>query len=125
MPQDRAQGSHRDSAADVRDFFTPRAADWDSRFPDDGPAYAAAVADLGLRPGDRCWTRAAARAAPCPRCAPRWGPRGPCWASTSRPPCWRPPDKPGGTGTGRSLLADVAAAAAARRLCSTPCSPPG
>ncbi|MGO4430123.1 class I SAM-dependent methyltransferase, partial [Streptomyces sp. MCAF7] len=38
--------------AEVRDFFTPRAAEWDTRFPDDGPAYAAAVADLGLRPGD-------------------------------------------------------------------------
>ncbi|MEU3840153.1 class I SAM-dependent methyltransferase [Streptomyces sp. NPDC028635] len=37
----------------VQEFFTARAADWDSRFPDDGPAYAAAVADLGLRRGDR------------------------------------------------------------------------
>ncbi|QKW46983.1 class I SAM-dependent methyltransferase [Streptomyces microflavus] len=36
----------------VLDFFTPRAADWDSRFPDDGPAYAAAAGLLGLRPGD-------------------------------------------------------------------------
>ncbi|MGW7196094.1 class I SAM-dependent methyltransferase [Streptomyces chryseus] len=36
----------------VQEFFTARAADWDSRFPDDGPAYAAAVAGLGLRAGD-------------------------------------------------------------------------
>lgn len=36
----------------VLDFFTPRAAGWDSRFPDDGPAYAAAAGLLGLRPGD-------------------------------------------------------------------------
>ncbi|MFB8418061.1 class I SAM-dependent methyltransferase [Streptomyces albidoflavus] len=36
----------------VREFFTPRAATWDSRFPDDGPAYEAAVTALGLRPGD-------------------------------------------------------------------------
>ncbi|WP_405505489.1 methyltransferase domain-containing protein [Streptomyces cyaneofuscatus] len=36
----------------VLDFFTPRAAGWDSRFPDDGPAYAAAARLLGLRPGD-------------------------------------------------------------------------
>ncbi|MFC0844641.1 class I SAM-dependent methyltransferase [Streptomyces noboritoensis] len=35
----------------VQEFFGARAADWDSRFPDDGPAYAAAVAELGLRPG--------------------------------------------------------------------------
>ncbi|MGX1543925.1 class I SAM-dependent methyltransferase [Streptomyces adustus] len=37
----------------VQEFFTARAADWDTRFPDDGPAYAAAVAALGLRAGDR------------------------------------------------------------------------
>ncbi|MFF0200243.1 class I SAM-dependent methyltransferase [Streptomyces sp. NPDC005017] len=37
----------------VQEFFTARAADWDARFPDDGPAYAAAVAELGLREGDR------------------------------------------------------------------------
>ncbi|WP_262697577.1 MULTISPECIES: class I SAM-dependent methyltransferase [Streptomyces] len=49
MPHEPSRGS---SAAAVRDFFTPRAAEWDRRFPDDGPAYAAAVADLGLRPGD-------------------------------------------------------------------------
>ncbi|MFB6977305.1 class I SAM-dependent methyltransferase [Streptomyces scopuliridis] len=36
----------------VQEFFGSRAAGWDARFPDDGPAYAAAVADLGLRPGD-------------------------------------------------------------------------
>ncbi|KPC58360.1 hypothetical protein ADL35_49340 [Streptomyces sp. NRRL WC-3753] len=30
----------------VREFFTPRAATWDSRFPDDGPAYEAAVRAL-------------------------------------------------------------------------------
>ncbi|MFD7921017.1 class I SAM-dependent methyltransferase [Streptomyces sp. NPDC059740] len=39
--------------AEVRAFFGPRAATWEDRFPDDGPAYAAAVAGLGLRPGDR------------------------------------------------------------------------
>ncbi|GAA1502863.1 class I SAM-dependent methyltransferase [Streptomyces albidochromogenes] len=41
-----------DDPTHVQEFFTARAADWDSRFPDDGPAYAAAVAGLGLRPGD-------------------------------------------------------------------------
>ncbi|MFI9024386.1 class I SAM-dependent methyltransferase [Streptomyces sp. NPDC053560] len=41
-------GSH-----DVREFFGQRARDWDARFPDDGPAYAAGVAELGLRVGDR------------------------------------------------------------------------
>ncbi|MFG3343823.1 class I SAM-dependent methyltransferase [Streptomyces sp. NPDC048018] len=41
-----------DDPPQVREFFGSRAARWDSRFPDDGPAYAAAVAALGLRPGD-------------------------------------------------------------------------
>ncbi|MGW0310850.1 class I SAM-dependent methyltransferase [Streptomyces flavidovirens] len=41
-----------DDPTHVQEFFTARAADWDTRFPDDGPAYAAAVADLGLRAGD-------------------------------------------------------------------------
>ncbi|MDF6017115.1 methyltransferase domain-containing protein [Streptomyces sp. JH34] len=40
-----------DDHTHVQDFFAARAADWDSRFPDDGPAYAAAVQELGLRPG--------------------------------------------------------------------------
>ncbi|MDI5909328.1 SAM-dependent methyltransferase, partial [Streptomyces sp. 12257] len=42
-----------DDHTHVQEFFSARAADWDSRFPDDGPAYAAAVAELGLRVGDR------------------------------------------------------------------------
>lgn len=37
----------------VQEFFGARAAGWDDRFPDDGPAYAAAVGGLGLREGDR------------------------------------------------------------------------
>ncbi|MFC9243723.1 class I SAM-dependent methyltransferase [Streptomyces sp. NPDC057136] len=40
-----------DDRTHVQDFFTVRAADWDSRFPDDGP-YTAAVDALGLRRGD-------------------------------------------------------------------------
>ncbi|MCX5374170.1 methyltransferase domain-containing protein [Streptomyces sp. NBC_00015] len=42
-----------DDHTHVQEFFGARAADWDSRFPDDGPAYAAAVGRLGLRPGAR------------------------------------------------------------------------
>jgi SAM-dependent methyltransferase len=38
--------------ARVREFFAARAADWETRFPDDAPVFAAAVTDLGLRPGD-------------------------------------------------------------------------
>ncbi|MCX4912999.1 class I SAM-dependent methyltransferase [Streptomyces sp. NPDC060011] len=42
-----------DDHTHVQEFFGARAADWDTRFPDDGPAYEAAVSDMGLRPGDR------------------------------------------------------------------------
>ena len=42
-----------DDHTHVQEFFTARAARWDARFPDDGPAYAAAVAELGLREGER------------------------------------------------------------------------
>ncbi len=35
------------SAQETREFFAARAAGWEERFPDDGPAFAAAVATLG------------------------------------------------------------------------------
>lgn len=37
--------------AHTRGFFGPRAGGWEDRFPDDGPAYARAVAELGPPPG--------------------------------------------------------------------------
>ncbi|REE64975.1 methyltransferase family protein [Streptomyces sp. 3212.3] len=46
-------GNMSDDHTHVQEFFGARAADWDARFPDDGPAYAAAVDGLGLRSGDR------------------------------------------------------------------------
>ncbi|MEE4492991.1 class I SAM-dependent methyltransferase [Streptomyces sp. BE230] len=65
-----------DDHTHVQEFFTARAANWDTRFPDDGPAFATAVAALGLRPGDAvldagCGT---GRAMPALRAAV--GPRG-------------------------------------------------
>ncbi|MEU9091476.1 class I SAM-dependent methyltransferase [Streptomyces sp. NPDC087901] len=65
-----------DDQTHVQEFFTARAANWDTRFPDDGPAFATAVASLGLRPGDAvldagCGT---GRAMPALRAAV--GPRG-------------------------------------------------
>ncbi|GAA3888734.1 class I SAM-dependent methyltransferase [Streptomyces lacrimifluminis] len=42
-----------DDHTHVQEFFAARAADWDSRFPDDGPAHAAAVAELRLCEGAR------------------------------------------------------------------------
>lgn len=45
--------SMSDDHTHVQEFFGARAAAWDTRFPDDGPVYAAAVAELGLREGSR------------------------------------------------------------------------
>ncbi|MFE0462154.1 class I SAM-dependent methyltransferase [Kitasatospora sp. NPDC058965] len=43
--------SDADDLARTREFFAARAADWERKFPDDGPRFAAAVAELGLLPG--------------------------------------------------------------------------
>lgn len=55
----------------VREFFAARAAGWETRFPDDTPAFTAAIGELGLRAGGRaldagCGT---ARAVPLLRAA--------------------------------------------------------
>lgn len=65
-----------DDHTHVQEFFAARAAGWDARFPDDGPAYDAAVGALSLHPGDAvldagCGT---GRALPALRAAV--GPRG-------------------------------------------------
>ncbi|SDN15524.1 class I SAM-dependent methyltransferase [Streptomyces wuyuanensis] len=41
-----------DDHTHVQEFFGARAADWDVKFPDDGPAFATGVDALDLRPGD-------------------------------------------------------------------------
>ncbi|WP_441249187.1 class I SAM-dependent methyltransferase [Kitasatospora sp. McL0602] len=43
--------TYESELASTREFFATRAADWDARFPDDGPRYAAAIAELGLKEG--------------------------------------------------------------------------
>ncbi|QTZ95169.1 class I SAM-dependent methyltransferase [Streptomyces auratus] len=44
---------HADRPHEVREFFAARAAGWDTKFPGDGPAFAAGVAELGLKEGER------------------------------------------------------------------------
>ncbi|MXM64256.1 methyltransferase domain-containing protein [Streptomyces sp. HUCO-GS316] len=98
-----------DDHTHVQEFFTARAADWDSRFPDDGPAYAAAVADLGLREGDHvldagCGT---GRALPALRAAV--GPSGVVVGADLTPAMLDAAVRAGRDRDGHLLLADVAA----------------
>lgn len=49
---DAAHQRRSNDPAAVREFFTARADGWDAKFAEDGPAFRAAVAELGLRSGD-------------------------------------------------------------------------
>ncbi|BBB01640.1 putative methyltransferase [Actinacidiphila reveromycinica] len=60
----------------VRGFFATRAAGWEGRFPDDGPAFAAAVAELGLREGDTVLDAGCGTARALPRLRDAVGPGG-------------------------------------------------
>ncbi|MFJ3980465.1 class I SAM-dependent methyltransferase [Streptomyces fungicidicus] len=98
-----------DDHTHVQEFFTARAAGWDRRFPDDGPAYAAAVAGIGLREGDRvldagCGT---GRALPALRAAV--GPSGVVLGADLTPAMLREAARAGRDGDGALLLTDVAA----------------
>ncbi|MFD3545171.1 class I SAM-dependent methyltransferase [Streptomyces sp. NPDC058655] len=92
----------------VQEFFGARAADWDRKFPEDGPAFAAAVAEFGLRPGDRvldagCGT---GRALPALRAAV--GPTGTVLGADLTPRMLAAAQRAGRAAEGALLLADVA-----------------
>ncbi|MFJ9042605.1 class I SAM-dependent methyltransferase [Streptomyces sp. NPDC102347] len=98
-----------DDHTHVQEFFTARAAGWDRSFPDDGPAYAAAVAELGLREGGRvldagCGT---GRALPALRAAV--GPSGVVLGADLTPAMLREAARAGRDADGALLLTDVAA----------------
>ncbi|MER5632804.1 class I SAM-dependent methyltransferase [Streptomyces nitrosporeus] len=97
-----------DARTHVQDFFSVRAAGWDSRFSGDGPAYAAAVGELGLRPGDvvldaGCGT---ARALPALRAAVGGG--GTVLGADLTPAMLAEAVRAGRTRHGALLLADAA-----------------
>jgi SAM-dependent methyltransferase len=45
------EGAAQERVQQTREFFGPRAAGWEDRFPDDRPRYERAVTDLAPRPG--------------------------------------------------------------------------
>ncbi|WP_326674112.1 class I SAM-dependent methyltransferase [Streptomyces sp. NBC_01257] len=97
-----------DDHTHVQEFFTARAADWDTRFPADGPAFDAAVAALGLRPGDAvldagCGT---GRAMPALRAAV--GPRGTVLGADLTAAMLESAARAGRGGSGLLLQADAA-----------------
>lgn len=47
------EGRTNEDRTRVQEFFGSRAADWDRKFPEDGPAFATAVSEFGVGPGDR------------------------------------------------------------------------
>ncbi|WNM33396.1 class I SAM-dependent methyltransferase [Streptomyces sp. Li-HN-5-11] len=98
-----------DDHTHVQEFFTARAADWDSRFPDDGPAYAAAVAELGLREGDRVLDAGCGTGRALPPLRAAVGPSGVVVGVDLTPAMLQAAVRAGRDRDGRLLLADVGA----------------
>ncbi|MGV9281219.1 class I SAM-dependent methyltransferase [Streptomyces sp. NPDC003730] len=98
-----------DDHTHVQEFFGSRAADWDRRFPDDGPAYAAAVAGLGLREGDRVLDAGCGTGRALPPLRAAVGPSGLVVGADLTPAMLRAAVRAGRDGDGRLVLADVAA----------------
>ncbi|MGP4087313.1 class I SAM-dependent methyltransferase [Streptomyces sp. KR55] len=98
-----------DDRTHVQEFFAARAADWDTRFPDDGPAYAAAVAELGLHEGDRVLDAGCGTGRALPPLRAAVGPSGVVLGADLTPAMLEAAVRSGRDRDGRLLLADVAA----------------
>lgn len=97
-----------DDHTHVQDFFGARAADWDSRFPDDGPAYAAAVAELGLTEGDAVLDAGCGTGRALPALRSAVGTRGTVLGADLTPAMLEAAVRAGRDSDGTLLLADVA-----------------
>lgn len=101
--------SMSDDHTHVQEFFSARAADWDCRFPDDGPAYAAAVAELGLREGARVLDAGCGTGRALPPLRDAVGPSGVVLGADLTPAMLEAAVRAGRDADGQLLLADVAA----------------
>ncbi|MET7365804.1 methyltransferase domain-containing protein [Streptomyces sp. NPDC005566] len=97
-----------DDHAHVQDFFSVRAAGWDSRFPDDGPAYAAAVDTLGLRPGDAVLDAGCGTGRALPHLRDAVGPGGKVLGADLTPAMLDAAVRAGRAASGDLLVADAA-----------------
>ncbi|KOG16945.1 class I SAM-dependent methyltransferase [Streptomyces viridochromogenes] len=98
-----------DDHTHVQEFFTARAADWDSKFPGDGPAFAAAVAELGLREGDRVLDAGCGTGRALPPLRAAVGPSGVVLGADLTPAMLEAATRAGRGADAQLLLADVAA----------------
>ncbi|MFD8678073.1 class I SAM-dependent methyltransferase [Streptomyces sp. NPDC059641] len=98
-----------DDITHVQEFFTARAADWDSRFPDDGPAYAAAVAERGHGDGDRVLDAGCGTGRALPPLRAAVGVSGVVVGADVTPAMLEAAVRAGRDREGRLLLADVSA----------------
>ncbi|MFC8077846.1 class I SAM-dependent methyltransferase [Streptomyces sp. NPDC057307] len=92
----------------VQEFFGVRAADWDARFPDDGPAYAAAAAAMGLRGGDSVLDAGCGTGRALTALRDAVGPRGTVLGADLTPEMLAAAVRSGRDAVGALLLADVA-----------------
>jgi hypothetical protein len=76
--------------AETRAFFAPRAATWEQRFPDDDPAYAAAVAEAGLHAGQSALDAGCGTGRALPHLRAAVGRTAGSSGSTSPRRCWPP-----------------------------------
>ncbi|MFJ3640801.1 class I SAM-dependent methyltransferase [Streptomyces sp. NPDC090108] len=98
-----------DNHTHVQEFFGSRAAGWESRFPDDGPVYAAAIAELGLRAGDRVLDAGCGTGRALPPLRAAVGPSGVVIGADLTPEMLRTAREAGRDRDGLLLLSDVAA----------------